>query len=303
MAVFASNRAEKRGAEASASAGEPSDSLGIKYRQLTDVQFQKFSALVFEKTGIYLKPEKKELLNARLGKRLRALGLDSFQGYHEYLMQDASGEELVQMINVVSTNFTSFFRENSHFDLLAARLLPQLVASNRRKREITLWSAACSSGEEPYTMAMVVADFLERHPDWTFRIMATDISTKVLAQAERGVYASDRVTKVPPALLKRYFQKGVGSAAGYVKVKDALRRHITFSRFNLMHEFPWRGELDVIFCRNVMIYFNRQTQQELVAKFHGALISGGHFFIGHSESITSLAHEFVQVDATAYQKR
>lgn len=279
------------------------DSFGLKYRQLTDAQFQKFSALVYEKAGIYLKPEKKELLNARLGKRLRALGLDSFKEYYEYLMRDASGDELVQMIDVVSTNFTSFFRESSHFDLLLNRVLPDLTGADRRGREITLWSAACSSGEEPYTMAMVAADFLERCPGWSFRLMATDISTKVLALAQRGVYPDDRVAKVPPTYLRRYFQKGVGNSAGYVKVKEALRRQMTFSRFNLMHEFPWREELDIIFCRNVMIYFNRETQQELVAKFHRALVPGGYLFIGHSESITSLKHEFTQIDATAYQKR
>ncbi|MEW6502170.1 MAG: CheR family methyltransferase [Thermodesulfobacteriota bacterium] len=289
--------------EALSAIQELPDSFGLKYRQLTDVQFQKFSALVYEKAGIYLKPEKKELLNARLGKRLRALGLDSFKEYYEYLMRDASGDELVQMIDVVSTNFTSFFRESSHFDLLAGRVLPELVASNRHKREVALWSSACSSGEEPYTMAMVVADFLGHHPGWTFRLMATDISTKVLAQAQRGVYPDDRVAKVPPAYLKRYFQKGVGSSSGYVKVKEALRSHLAFSRFNLMHDFPWREELDVIFCRNVMIYFNRETQQELVAKFYRALTPGGYLFIGHSESITSLKHDFTQVDATAYQKR
>lgn len=279
------------------------ESFGLKYRQLTDAQFQKFSALVYEKTGIYLKSEKKELLNARLGKRLRALGLESFKDYHDYVMRDASGEELVQMIDVVSTNFTSFFRESSHFDLLAARVLPELIKSSRGKREITLWSSACSSGEEPYTMAMVVADYLTHHSGWSFRIMATDISTKVLSQAQRGVYTSDRVAKVPAPFLKKFYQKGVGASAGYVKIKDSLRQHIAFSRFNLMHEFPWREELDVIFCRNVMIYFNRQTQQELISKFYRALVPGGYLFIGHSESITSLEHDFTQVDATAYQKR
>ncbi len=290
-------------AEGSAAVQDLPESFGLTYRQLTDVQFQKFSALVYEKAGIYLKPEKKELLNARLGKRLRALGIDSFKEYYEYLMRDASGDELVQMIDVVSTNFTSFFRENSHFDLLVSRVLPEITASDRRQREIRLWSSACSSGEEPYTMAMVVADFLEQHPGWNFRLTATDISTKVLAQAHRGVYPDDRIAKVPPLFLKRYFQKGVGNSAGYVKVKETLRRCVTFSRFNLMHDFPWREELDVIFCRNVMIYFNRETQQQLVAKFHRALVPGGYLFIGHSESITSLKHGFTQVDATAYQKR
>jgi chemotaxis protein methyltransferase CheR len=277
---------------------------GFRYQQLTDVQFQKFSSLVYEKTGIYLKPEKKELLNARLGKRLRSTGIVSFQEYYDYVMHDASGEELVQLIDSVSTNFTSFFRESAHFDILTRRVLPGLLADRKRKkRDILLWSAACSSGEEPYTMAMVLDDFARTHQEIRFRIMATDISTRVLALARKGVYGDDRTGKVPAPFLKRYFQKGVGEAAGYVRIKEDIRRLVQFDRFNLMGEFPWREAIDVIFCRNVMIYFNRETQQELVSKFHQALVPGGHLFIGHSESITGLKHAFTQVDATAYQKR
>jgi chemotaxis protein methyltransferase CheR len=276
----------------------------IRYQQLNDGLFQKFSDLVYEKTGIFLKPEKKELLNARLGKRLRATGITSFKQYYEYVINDRSGDELVHLIDNVSTNFTSFFRENSHFEILSSTVLPAFVKEGRGKsKEILLWSSASSSGEEPYTMAMVVEDFVSRHPGMRYRIMATDISTRVLAQAKRGVYADERVTKVPKPFLKKYFQKGVGNSDGYVKVKDELRRMVHFDRFNLMGDFPWRAAIDVIFCRNVMIYFNRETQQELVSKFHEALTPGGYLFIGHSESISGLKHNFTQVDATAYMKR
>lgn len=276
----------------------------IRYQQLNDGLFQKFSDLVYEKTGIFLKPEKKELLNARLGKRLRATGIESFKQYYEYVINDRSGDELVHLIDNVSTNFTSFFRENSHFEILSSTVLPAFVKEGRGKsKEILLWSSASSSGEEPYTMAMVVEDFVSRHPGMRYRIMATDISTRVLAQAKRGVYADERVTKVPTPFLKKYFQKGVGNSDGYVKVKDELRRMVHFDRFNLMGDFPWRAAIDVIFCRNVMIYFNRETQQELVSKFHEALTPGGYLFIGHSESISGLKHNFAQIDATAYMKR
>ena len=276
----------------------------IRYQQLNDGLFQKFSDLVYEKTGIFLKPEKKELLNARLGKRLRATGITSFKQYYEYVINDRSGDELVHLIDNVSTNFTSFFRENSHFEILSSTVLPAFVKEGRGKnKEILLWSSASSSGEEPYTMAMVVEDFVSRHPGMRYRIMATDISTRVLAQAKRGVYADERVTKVPTPFLKKYFQKGVGNSDGYVKVKDELRRMVHFDRFNLMGDFPWRAAIDVIFCRNVMIYFNRETQQELVSKFHEALTPGGYLFIVHSESISGLKHNFTQVDATAYMKR
>lgn len=273
------------------------------FARLTDSLFQKFGALIYQKTGIYLKPEKKELLNARLGKRLRACGIDSFKKYYEYVLHDQSGEELIHLIDSVSTNFTSFFREQSHFDFLTAAALPSLMEERKGGRKnLSFWSAACSSGEEPYTLAMVVEEFLENYSGWHYKIMATDISTRVLAQAKRGVYANDRITKVPPLFLKKYFQRGVGKSAGFVKIKETIKQKLTFDRFNLMGDFPWRAELDVIFCRNVMIYFNRQTQQELVEKFYNALMPGGYLFIGHSESITSLNHNFKQMDATAYRK-
>ena len=270
--------------------------------RLSDALFQKFSALVYDKVGIYLKPEKRELLNARLGKRMRALGINSFREYYEYLSRDTSGEELVQMIDAVSTNFTSFFREKDHFDFLVSHVLPDLTSRKRRKQEVVIWSAASSSGEEPYTIALVTEDFFEKRAEGGYRILATDVSTRVLAHAERGVYSMDRVVKVPERYLRKYFQKGHGSAAGHVRVKEHLRRRISFERFNLMDQFPWDGTLDIIFCRNTMIYFNRETQQRLVSKFYRALAPGGYLFIGHSESITGLKHEFVPTVSTVYQK-
>jgi chemotaxis protein methyltransferase CheR len=279
-------------------------SIGVKYQQLTDAQFQKFSSLVYDKTGIYLKPEKKELLNARLGKRLRATGINSFKEYYELVTTDKSGDELIHLIDSVSTNFTSFFRENSHFEMLTSQVLSGFLKEGRgRGKDIVLWSSACSSGEEPYTMAMVMDDYASRNHGLRYQILATDISTRVLDHAQRGVYTDDRIAKVPTLFLKKYFQKGVGKSAGYVKIKKELRSVIQFSRFNLMGEFPWRDSIDIIFCRNVMIYFNRETQQELVNKFYQALAPGGFLFIGHSESISSLKHGFTQVDATAYQKK
>ncbi len=271
--------------------------------KLTDAQFSKFSALIFAKCGIHLKSEKKELLNARLGKRLRATGIDSFKDYYEYVTRDQSGTELVHLIDSVSTNFTSFFRENAHFDYMTNVVLPAYHAENRgRGQGLSIWSAACSSGEEPYTLAMVMEDFIAQNPGMQYRIKATDISTKVLALAQRGVYPEDRVAKVPPAFLKRFFQKGVGKSDGFVRIKEQLRRKVVFERFNLMDEMPCQESLDIIFCRNVMIYFNSATQQALVDKFYRCLAPGGHLFIGHSESLTSINHRFAQVASTAYRK-
>jgi len=271
--------------------------------KLTDEQFTKFSSLIYAKCGIHLKPEKKELLNARLGKRLRATGIDTFKEYYDYVMHDQSGNELVHLIDSVSTNFTSFFRESAHFDFLLSSILPAYYAEGRgRGQGLTFWSAACSSGEEPYTLAMVVEEFVAEHPGLQYRIKATDISTKVLAMAARGVYPDERISKVPAPFVKRYFQRGVGKSAGLVRVKEQLRSKVTFERFNLMDDFPCQESLDVIFCRNVMIYFDAATQQALVDKFHRCLLPGGHLFIGHSESLTSIKHTFQQVASTAYRK-
>ncbi len=269
--------------------------------KLGDREFRLFSSLIYEKAGIYLKPEKKELLNARLAKRLRALGLSSFREYYDLVISDSTGQELVQLIDAVSTNFTSFFREKAHFDFLLERVLPEI--SGGRKGPLLFWSAASSSGEEPYTLAMVVDDYFYRRGETgDFLVEATDISTKVLAMAEKGIYPEERVNTVPREMLKRYFQKGVGRSAGYVKVKESLKRFVRFSRFNLMDEFRWKDPFDVIFCRNVMIYFNRETQERLVRKFYNALVPGGYLIIGHSESISRLNHDFIQVAATAYRR-
>jgi len=270
--------------------------------KLGDREFALFSSLIYEKVGIYLKPEKKELLNARLSKRMRALGVRNFKDYYELVVADRSGSELVLLIDAVSTNFTSFFREKAHFDFLVEKVLPEL--STRASEGVKLWSAACSSGEEPYTLAMVLEEYFRSRGSGSsgFNIQATDISTKVLATADKGVYPEERVRTVPPEMLKRYFQKGVGRSSGYVKVKDPLKQHVEFRRLNLMEDFPWKNGFEIIFCRNVMIYFDRDTQERLVKKFYDSLVPGGYLFIGHSESISRLDHGFKQVAATAYRK-
>lgn len=271
--------------------------------QLTDAEFKKFSDLIYQQVGIFMKAEKKELLNARLGKRLRACQLDSFQEYFDFISRpDQQHLEFVKFLDSVSTNFTSFFREVSHFDYLKSKVLPELVTKPSSSREFVFWSSASSSGEEPYTLAMFLSEFSGQHPGFRYKIMATDISTRVLDMAANGVYPVEQTSKVPHDILTKYFQKGTGNSAGKVKVKDTIRRQVAFQRFNLMDEFPWNGEMDVIFCRNVMIYFDRQTQEKLISKFYRCLNKGGYLFIGHSESIASLKHDFVQVEATTYKK-
>lgn len=272
-------------------------------KQLSDAEFKKFSDLIYQQVGIFMKLEKKELLNARLGKRLRACQLASFQEYFDFISRpDQQHQEFVQFLDSVSTNFTSFFREVSHFEYLRDNVLPELVAKRNGSREFVFWSSASSSGEEPYTLAVFLNEFGSQSAGFRYKIMATDISTRVLAMAANGVYPVEQTSKVPQDILRKYFQKGLGASSGKVKVKDDLRRQVNFQRFNLMDEFPWSGEIDVIFCRNVMIYFDRPTQEKLIGKFYKGLSKGGYLFIGHSESISSLKHEFIQVEATTYKK-
>jgi len=275
----------------------------INVNQITDKDFKKFSELIYEQTGIFMKPEKKELLNARLGKRLRITGLDSFKKYYDYILSPEQKEkEFVHFLDSVSTNFTSFFREISHFEFLTKTVLPELALKYGGRRDAFVWSAASSSGEEPFTLAMICQEFARTNSNFPFRILATDISTRVLAAAAKGVYALSQTTKAPPDMLQMYFQKGTGKSAGKVRIKDEVKRHVTFQRFNLMNDFPWHEEMDVIFCRNVMIYFDRPTQERLIQKFYNCLVKGGYLFIGHSESISGIKHSFAQAEATTYQK-
>ncbi len=269
---------------------------------LDDALFNKFRELIHRTAGISLSDEKKELLTARLSKRLRACGLTSFAEYYRLITSDQAGEEFTHFINSVSTNYTSFFREQAHFTALTERLLPSLdplVTAGRRP--LMVWSSACSSGEEPYTLAMVLNEYYRGRKN-AFQILATDISTRVLNIARRGIYAIEQVNTVPQTYLKRYFMRGVGRSAGYVKVKPILQEHIRFQQFNLMDRFPWRHEMHIIFCRNVMIYFDRPTQQRLVNKFYDCLVAGGYLVIGHSESISSIEHRFQLVEATIFRK-
>ncbi|MEJ2363458.1 MAG: protein-glutamate O-methyltransferase CheR [Deltaproteobacteria bacterium] len=269
---------------------------------MNDALFNKFRALIYAKAGINLSPEKKELLHARLGKRLRACKIASYEKYYDLIVRDADGAELTHFINSISTNFTSFFRELNHFKVLEETLLPRLISRSGNRGPLQIWSAACSSGEEPYTLAMVLEDYFQRNRGTGYRIVATDISTRVLNQARQGVYPADRMDKVPEYFLRRYFQRGVGKSTGYFRIKTAIRERITFQYFNLMERFPWQNEIDIIFCRNVMIYFDRKTQQQLVQKFYDALVVGGYLLIGHSESISSVSHRFHQIEATVFRK-
>jgi chemotaxis protein methyltransferase CheR len=266
---------------------------------ITPKEFEQFRALIYQVCGISLNDNKQSLLVSRLSKRLRTLELDSFQAYYDLIAGQTDGDEFTLLLDLVSTNKTDFFREPKHFDFLREQILPMLKST----RSIRIWSAASSSGEEPYTTAMTLYDSVPDPERWDFKILASDISTRVLATAEAGVYEEDHVRALPKEIVERHFLKGVGDRAGMVKVKPHLTRMIRFRRINLMDDtYPVNAPMDLIFCRNVMIYFDRPTQEKLVTKFYRYLKPGGFLFIGHSESLQRHEQLFTPVAPTIYQK-
>lgn len=243
---------------------------------------------------------KKTMLEGRLRKRLRALNLASFKDYREYLSSDAVMRgEIAHIMDAVTTNKTDFFREPSHFDFLVEKVLPGLTAVQDK---IRVWSAGCSTGEEPYTLAMVMSEFVEK-AHMRFSILASDISTQVLEKAKRAVYEHEKIDPVPVTLRRKYLLRGTGERIGFVRIRPELRRKVKFKRLNLMDpRFELEAAVDVIFCRNVMIYFDPPTQEELVGKFCMSLRPGGYLFIGHSETLHGLQLPLEQVAPTVYRR-
>jgi chemotaxis protein methyltransferase CheR len=270
---------------------------------LSEQDFRLISETVYNHCGINLHMGKKELVRARLAKLLRTRGFTSFSAYIEFAMADSSGEEFTTLVDALSTNLTSFFREIQHFDFLEQEFLPQLISRKlaTRSQRIRGWSAGCSSGEEPYSIAITLLENLPAGR-WDARILATDIATSKIDIARQGFYDSVRVESVPPPVRCKYFVRtGRGDAKQY-EVTAALRNTVCFKYLNLMETWPVKGPVDFIFCRNVMIYFDKPTQEKLVGRFWEVLDSGGLLFTGHSESLTGVKHGFEYVQPTIYVK-
>ncbi|MGD0917909.1 MAG: protein-glutamate O-methyltransferase [Thermodesulfobacteriota bacterium] len=265
--------------------------------KLEKAQFEKISQLVYRLTGINLHPGKQELVKARLTKRLRVLGLEDFNAYMEYLKRDDPEGELVAMIEAMTTNKTSFFREPQHFDYLCRKIVPGL-----RNRKIRVWCAGCSSGEEAYSGVILLNEAIQDSTQWDIRILATDLSSHMVARARNGIYDASHLRDVPPLLISKYFACVETSPVRRYQVIEPLRRYVHFARLNLMGEWPMRGPFDVIFCRNVMIYFDKPAQQQLVNRFWKLLKPGGHLFVGHSEGLVGLPHEFRYVQPAIYER-
>jgi chemotaxis protein methyltransferase CheR len=270
---------------------------------LTDAEFEKIGRLVYDQSGINLTDGKKELVRARLGKRIRSGQFRSFRDYYQYVLDDPSGEELVYLLNSISTNFTFFFREQSHFDYLRLELLPALMKrKSNGGRSLRFWSAGCSSGEETYSIAITLLETIGNPSAWEASIQGSDISTKVLKAAQEGVFQSKQVRSLSPGLLRKYFLKGERNWQDHVKIKDHVKQLVQFKRLNLMERFHFKEPFDCIFCRNVMIYFDKQTQMDLVNRFYDCLDDGGALLIGHSESLTGIRHRFNYLRPAIYEK-
>src|SRR5512133_2533740 len=270
---------------------------------LEDKEYQRLSSFILKHFGIKLPPTKKTLLQCRLQKRLKSLNIDNFRDYVDFVLSGGgTHEEVSRMIDAVSTNKTDFFREPVHFDFLRDGGLSDYLETTGKNR-ITIWSAGCSSGEEPYTIAMELKEYSESHASFDFRILATDISDKVLNMAVDAIYDEDKVCVVPSAYKKKYLLKGKNEYARKVRIVPALRSKIEFKKYNLLSaDYSSNGSFDIIFCRNVLIYFDREVQYRLLRQFTRSLTTGGYLFLGHSESITGYTLPLQHIRPTIFLK-
>jgi chemotaxis protein methyltransferase CheR len=271
---------------------------------ISKTDFARLRELIYVQSGINLSPDKKTMLELRIKRRLRSLELNSFGEYCEYLFgHQGQREELVHLIDVVTTNKTDFFREPGHFDYLVQKALPNLIQRNGSGRELLVWSAACSTGEEPYTLAIVLSEYGLTHPGFRFRILATDIATTVLEKAQLGVFNSDVVRPVAENLRRKYFLRGRNHASDRMRVVPELRRLVEFRRLNFMDaDFGLTERVDAIFCRNVLIYFDRPTQERILQKLVAYLYPEAYLFVGHAEALHDMDLPIVPVAPAAYRK-
>ena len=264
-----------------------------------DQDFNRVKTIVYNYAGIDLNESKKNLVYNRLSKRIRFLSMQTFSEYLDFV--EAQGEaEFVHLINAITTNLTFFFRENHHFEYLINTVIPGLVSQNSANKKIRVWSAGCSTGEEPYSIAIALKEAVP--VGWDAKVIATDLDSNVVNTGQRGVYKIDRLKGVSEERKKRWFLKGSGSQEGYVKVKPELQNIIEFGQLNLMDDWPLKDAIDVIFCRNVVIYFDKPTQSKLFNRYADRLPNNGHLFIGHSESLYKVCDRFELLGQTIYKK-
>ena len=266
---------------------------------LSGKDFSRLREFIYTQCGINITDVKRTMLEARLQKRLKMLGLPSFSTYCDYLFsREGMEEELIQMIDVVTTNKTDFFREPAHFEYLSQKAVPELLRKDGQRRVVSVWSAGCSSGEEPYTLAMVLKEF-----GCKFLILATDISTRVLEKAKLAIYEEEKVLPVPQELKRKYLLKSKDPHKKVYRIITELRESIRFRRLNFMDgDFGFREPMDIIFCRNVIIYFDKPTQEKLLNHFCDYLSPDGYIFMGHSETLYGMDVPLTQVASTVYRR-
>jgi chemotaxis protein methyltransferase CheR len=270
-------------------------------RQISDLDFQRFQRLMYEESGIWLSASKKALLCGRLAKRLRQLNIGSLHDYCRFVLENP--DERVQMINLLCTNETHFFRERHHFDFLTSKVFPFWKAAALRgecPRRIRIWSAGCSTGEEPYSLAMLLLEHFSEGSGCEPSILATDISTTALERAQTGVWPVARKTEIPSLLLRRYMLRGTGPEEGYMRAGEAIRSLITFARLNLNDAASMGAKFDLIFCRNVLIYFGADSRKRAIQRLFDSLEPHGYLFVGHAETLTGFTDQVVTAAPTIY---
>lgn len=272
--------------------------------RMSDKDYARLCGLIYTETGIHLGTGKKTMLEVRTRRRLRQLDLSSYSQYCDYLFgRQGLKEELVPLIDVVTTNKTDFFREPRHFNFLVEKALPDLLSGTGSGKQLLVWSAGCSTGEEPYTLAMVLSEYGLTHPGFRFRILATDISTTVLAKAKLGVYSCESVEPVSPTLRRRYLMRSRDPGSNRVRVSPELRQLVEFHRLNFMDSnYGLSEKADAIFCRNVIIYFDRPTQERILKKLSHHLVPNGYMFVGHAETLHDMDLPLVAVAPALYRR-
>jgi len=273
-------------------------------KAISDREFILYRKLIYSKAGIWLSPTKKAFLEARLSRRLRELGMDSFQAYYQYVTQNPDGSELEQLLDRVSTNETHFFREPRQFEFLEQQIFPDWKAqgdSGLRPRRIRVWSAGCSTGEEPYSLAMILLDHFPRGSGWEIEIIATDLSSRVLKSAQKAVWSIVKAKEIPQSYLKRFMLKGTGSQQAYMKAGTEIQAIIRFQQLNLNDDhYAVPEPFDLIFCRNVLIYFDAASRARVVYRLVNRLAPGGFLLVGHAESLNGVSDRIRHVRPTIY---
>ncbi len=275
----------------------------MEFVSFSTKEFEIFKKLIYEISGIHLDSGKISLVKSRLSKRLKALKLKSYQDYYDFVKSDKSGEEIRELLNAISTNVTSFFREPIHWEFLKDYFKTPAVLTGKRK--LRIWSSASSTGQEPYTIMMILNEYIANISQWDIKLLATDIDTQVLAKAQKGIYTENDIGDMPKHYVQSYFKTTKNEIGKLSQVKAPLRNKILFRSFNLVRgDFSlFHNQFDMIFCRNVMIYFDRETRDDLVKNFYNLLPKGGLLFIGHSESLTSLLNYFEVVRPSIYRRK